>query len=409
MKKRSLFFNVAFTFVILCSHGLYSQTFEQWIEAGKHEYAGTSYEQLKQAENAFKKAIELKPQSAEAWYRLALTYQKMYCHEFENVENFKKNHAFQLAETYQKTLQLLPVNDLSDLSYEPDAMYINVWGRLALSYWNYNKIDSMKWAFEEMSKNYFYKTLSEMSRNTLNELEKNAILFINNENIYYYLLYNQIINQHRTDVKIIYFEGMNAVWYNVWLQNIFFPNLNISKDEIEQNLHVQLSENELFFSHHQIRTRLSFPFSQNKVIDRANWFFYLILQHNAFKFPVYTLASFDNDIMRTMINHWNIIGLTKKLFFEVPDKPYELLIQSANTWQFNELKALKGNIPNHLLRKLQFYRMPFILYAYQNINKNNHLVKTLIETHEKILPEDILPMQKDVKDFFSQIKQVVNK
>ncbi len=401
-----------FNFFYLYSLSLFSQTtFEEWLETGKYEYMKTfPYNDLKAAEKAFRKAIEIQPKSSEAWYHLALTYQKMYCNDFDAIENLKKHQTQLISDTYKKSLELSKEeSELKDLPYEPDEMVNNAWGRLALAYWNFNKLDSMKWAFKEMSKNYFYEPILEMAQNILNETEQNAILFINSENTYYYALYSQIILNHRKDVKIIYFEGMNSVWYDVWLQNIYFQQLNISKDEIEENLQVQIFENPLFFSHSQIRAKLEFPFSSHQVLDRANWFFYKILQNNAFQFVVYALASFDNDITRAMKNHWHIIGLSKKLYFEIPEKPFEDLIQTVNLWKFEKLKSLNGKIPNPLLRKLQFYRMPFIFYAYNNINVNNSLVHKILETSEKILPESLLPMQKDIKDFYSQIKQVINK
>ncbi len=401
-----------FNFLYLFSLNIFSQsTYEEWMETGKYEYMKTfPYNDLKAAEKAFQKAIEIQPKSSEAWFRLALTYQKMYCNDFDAIENLKKHQAQLISDTYKKTLELNQEElQLKDLSYEPDAMLNNIWGRLALAYWNFNKIDSMKWAFKEMSKNYFYEPLIEMAQNILNETEPNAILFINSENTYYYALYSQIILNHRKDVKIIYFEGLNSVWYDVWIQNIYFQQLNISKDEIEENLQVQIFENQLFFSNSQIRTKLEFPFSSPQILDRANWFFYRILQNNAFQFDVYTLASFDNEITRAMKNHWNIIGLTKRLYFEIPQKPYEDLIHTSNLWKFEKLKSLNGKIPSHLLRKLQFYRMPFIFYAYNHINVDNHLVHKILDTSEKILPENLLPMQKDIKDFYSQIKQAISK
>lgn len=398
--------------LIFCSPLLFSQTtYEEWMETGKYEYAKTfPYSDLKAAENAFKKAIDIRPQSAEAWYGLALTYQKMYCKDFDDIESFKRVHAQTIVNAYKKSAELSKQGpNLQDILYEPEEMINNQWGRLALAYWNYNKIDSMKWAFQEMNKNYFYEPLLEMSQNILNETEPNAILFINNENIYYYLLYSQILLNHRKDVKVIYFEGMNSVWYDVWLQNIYFGQLNISKDEIEENIRSQIFDNQLSFSHFQIRTSLVFPFSSAQTLDRANWFFYKILQNNAFQFTVYSLASFDNDITRAMKNHWHITGLNKRLYFEVPDKPYEDLFKTADLWKLEKLAASNGKLPGYLLKKLQFYRMPFIFYAYNNINVDNNLVSKLLEYSERRIPENILPMQKDIKDFYLQIKQVISK
>lgn len=400
---------ILFIFIFFTVHTfLFAQsTYEEWMETGKYEYMKTfPYNDLKAAENAFKKAIEMNPKSYEAWYRLALTYQKMYCHEFQDIEGFKRYQAQFISDAYKKSLELSnQESDLKDLPYEPDAMINNVWGRLALAYWIYNKTDSMKWALKEMSKQYFYEPILEMAQNILNETEQNAILFINSENTYYYLLYSQIILNHRKDVKIIYFEGLNAVWYDVWLQNIYFTQLHISKDEIEENQKTQILENPLVFSHHQIRAKLEFPFSTHQTIDRANWFFYKILQHNAFQSSVYTLASFENDITRSMKNHWHIIGLNKKLYFEIPEKPYEDLIKTTNSWKFEKLKSFNGKIPNQLIKKLQFYRMPFIFYAYNNINTDNQLVHRILEVSNKILPENLLPMQKEIKDFYTQIQQ----
>jgi len=386
------------------------QSYEEWMEIGKYEYHKTfPYNDLNAAENAFKKAIQMNPSSFEAWYRLGLTYQKKYCFQFENIEPFKKNQAVLIADCYKKSIELnKQYSELKDINFEPIELYTQVWGKLAMAYANYNQLDSMKWALKEMSKNFFYEALLEMSQNLLNEIDKNGILWVNNETFYYYLLYCQWILNYRNDVKIIYFEGCNAVWYNVYLQNIYFTNLYLSKDEIEENREVKLLENSLTFSHHQIRSRLEFPFSSQKVIDRANWFFYRVLQNNAFQHSVYSLASFDNDITRAMVNHWHIVGLTKKLFFEIPDKPYEELFQNAKKWKLEKTQAMNGKIPDEILRKLQFYRMPFIFYAYNNINQNNELVKILVLELEKYVPETIIPMQKDIKNFFSQIKQAIN-
>lgn len=407
MKLGSLFILVI-TFQFYSLSILAQTTYEEWMETGKYEYSKTiPYNDLDAAIKAFKKAIELKPQSSEAWYRLALTYQKMYCNDFQDIENYKKHHAQAITNILKKTIELSKKHEeLKNPIQEPDEMYTNAWGRLALAYFIYNQIDSMKWALNEMSKSFFYEPILELTQNLLNEVEQNSILFVNSENIYYYLLYNQYIKNYRKDVKIIYFEGLNAVWYDVWLQNIYFPFLTISKDEIEEKQQTAIYENQLIFTHYQQKSKLAFPFAAHITIDRANWFFYQILQKNGFEASVYAVSSFDNDISRVMKNHWHIIGLTKMLFFEVPDNIYDFLFQNANSWKFNVLKSLNGDIPEHLLKKLQFYRFPFILYAYNNINTNNELVKRLIEVSENILPENLLPMQKDVKEFFLQIKQV---
>jgi hypothetical protein len=402
-----------FLFLYFCdTNSVFAQkTYEEWLELGKYEYYKTfPYNDLNEAEKAFQKAIELNPKGYEAWYRLAMTYQKKYCNQFEDVESYKKIYAQAISNCYSKTIELAPEEvNLTDFEFDPSGNYTNAWGRLALAYSIFHRNDSALWALRQMSNKYFFDVLTEMTQNMLNEVEPNAILFVNSETIYYYLLHNQLILKFRPDVKIIYFEGMNAVWYDVYLQDLYFPELHISKDEIESNQEARILENSLVFSHHQIRKSLEFPFSSNTVINRANWFFYKILQHNAFRYPVYVIASFDNEITRAMKNHWQITGLNKKLFFEIPEKPYEELLINAKKWKFEIIKSKNGNISNYLLKKLQFYRLPFIHYAYNHISQNKELVKNLIEELEKVLPESILPMQKDIKDFFLQIKQAASK
>lgn len=402
-----IFFVFEFNFYLLTCSLVYAQnTYEEWMEKGKYEYSHTNLNNLKAAENAFKKAIELQPQSAEAWYRLALTYQKMFCSDFDKIEDYKKHHAEILFNTYQKVIEYSQNQiNLSDLSSSPYEMINNAWGRLALAYWNVNKLDSLKWALQEFSKLYFYPEILEMAQNILNETEPNSILFVNSENLYYYILYTQTLQNYRKDVQVIYFEGLNAVWYDVWLQNVYFPHMNISKDEIEENSKTQIYENELFFSHYQIRSKLVFPFSSQWVLSRASWFFYKILQHNAFRYPVYAIASFDNEIIHTMKNHWAIVGMTKKFFFNVPNRPYEEMFSNVQTWKLHQLQALKGDIIEYSLKKLQFYRMPFIHYIYNNLNVDNELVKRTFIISETVLPESILPMPKDLKKFFIEIKK----
>lgn len=381
------------------------KTYEEWIQEGIYESNKYPEADFAKAEKAYREALKLNSKGFEAYYRLGRLYESKFLPDAEAISDIRVEQVKQIASFFDQaaTLHLSDSALAISASYFPDLDYSTIWSKLALKYANYRKEDSLRWALSEMRKKHFYPVLLEMSKNILSEVQKDGILFINSEIMYAYILYAQVMEGIRKDVVAVNVSYCRAVWYILWLQDKYFPTLYLSRDDIESKEQTEFYE-DLEVKDWQSENGATIVASHVGQVSREEWFVGYLLSHESK--PFYALASYDNNLFRAIKAHWSAVGLTKRFFAVANEAPIDELIQNAKQWQTTELRALKGNFPTpKLFEMLQFYRLPFILYAYNNMNSKKDITQRCVSTVKEVLPEEILPMKKDIKNFFMQIEQ----
>lgn len=389
----------------ICGQVYGQKTYEEWIQEGIYESNKFPQPDLASAEKAYREALKLNPKGFEAYFRLGRLYEKKYLPDAEAISDLRLEQTKQIASFFDQaaTLHLSDSALAISASYFPDLDYSTIWSKLALKYANYRKEDSLRWALGEMRKKHFYPVLLEMSKNILSEVQKDGILFINSEIMYAYILYAQIIEGFRKDIVPMNVSYCQAVWYILWIQDKYFPTLYLSRDDIESKGQTEFYE-DLEVKDWQSDNGATIVASHVGQVRREEWFMGYVLSH--IRKPFYALASYENNLMRAIKVHWSAVGLTKRFFAVVNETPIDELIQNAKQWQTTELKALKGTFPTpKLFEMLQYYRLPFILYAYNHMNSHREITQSCIATIKEVLPEEVLPMKKDIKQFFMQIEQ----
>jgi serine/threonine protein kinase/FKBP-type peptidyl-prolyl cis-trans isomerase len=124
------------------------------------------------------------------------------------------------SDAFENIIRLDPEYKGNDTLNDQYSALTAIWGSLAWKYLVNNQNDSADIAFREGKKRGGFNDVSlEVARNILNSCDRDALLFMYYDIVYFPLLYIQYIENLRTDVKPISVPDVNRMWYFGYLRN----------------------------------------------------------------------------------------------------------------------------------------------------------------------------------------------
>lgn len=159
----------------------------------------------------------------EAFYFLGYTMDRLYnsSDPGNNIPNTSRTNTEKISAAFQKVININPTYSGEVLILGPYSKLTSNWGALALAYLSKNQVDSATWAFKEGKKaGGFNDVLLEFSRNLLNTLDQDAVIFVGGDNDTFPILYLQCVEGLRKDVTVINAPLLNSKWYINYVKKV---------------------------------------------------------------------------------------------------------------------------------------------------------------------------------------------
>lgn len=185
-------------------------------------------------------AVKLDPENPEAHYWLGEAISKsgwrlgdaLGSDDFESSQP-ETESVRNATEHFQKALELDPEYSGSYNILPPKEKLSTEWGCVALFYMVKDDNEKAEWAFKKaLSAGGYDEKLLEMSRNLLLSCPPDAVLFTNGDMDTFGLLFLQLIEDFRTDVKVLNLSLLNTHSYIKYAKRIGAP-VSFSNSKIE--------------------------------------------------------------------------------------------------------------------------------------------------------------------------------
>ncbi|MDY0103191.1 MAG: protein kinase [Lentimicrobium sp.] len=138
----------------------------------------------------------------------------------DDIPKLSYNGIKKASEAIERIFKINPEYKNDSLPTDPYSRTTIYWGELALHYLAEGKNDSALIAYKEGRKRGgFNDVLLELARNTMNSCENNAILIFYSDIVYHPILYMQLVEEFRTDIKTIITGFMHTDWYFGYITN----------------------------------------------------------------------------------------------------------------------------------------------------------------------------------------------
>ena len=190
-------------------------TFNELLKKGKAELKKEDGQKDFGAAVAYlEKAVQLKPESAEAHYLLAYAYSGLNSPDGSGIVNMSLALVEKSSKEMETVIKLTKHYKGDFIILDPYSKISSEWGALAVGYWFSNKKDSAKWAFKESKKHgAFSDFLVAKGHAVLDLCSKNAYLISSGDMVSFPLWYAQIADGYRTDVSVIDKSLLSAKWF----------------------------------------------------------------------------------------------------------------------------------------------------------------------------------------------------
>jgi hypothetical protein len=221
--------------IILCMTGysLMAQqnSFADIMKSGKEAYKNANYSL---AIKLFNKAIALQAQNSEAHYFLGYSLSRTNSADANGIPKSSTELTIKSSLEFEKINQLTPFYSGEYLSLDPYTKISSEWGSAALKYLYLNKKDSAIWALKQgKGRGGFGDFIIKHHKMQMDLCSQNAFLFTSGDNETYYLLYLQLVINHRADLKIINPSLLETYWYPKMLTQAFNIQFDKSQRDID--------------------------------------------------------------------------------------------------------------------------------------------------------------------------------
>ena len=371
------------------------------------------------AVSLLQKAVATDSLNAEAWYYYGYALDRMNSFDGETMLNVDLKQTIKASDAFQKCIELS--NDIYKgeiLLLDPHTKILSVWGTQTYRYLYENKRDSAEWCMRQaFQRGGINKTVVEYFRQLLDECTPGAYLFTNGDMYLYYLLYLQMVDRYRVDVRYMDLNLLNTRWYPAWLQTKGILQVSLSADELQKIIadkwatqKVTVKNKNEKYSDTAITWNLT-PTYGNKFLLRSDRILLNLLQKNTFERDVFFSGDVPSNMRLFMDNYLQSKGLTSKVITLADrDNSNELEIRLKRLEHIStDSKSYLNNRDN--IQLLNNYRFAYTTAAFI-ASQNNQPQKALefIESAERKYPEDVLPFfAEETKTWFLQLKQKAEK
>ena len=372
-----------------------------------------------QAVNLLQKVVSVDSLNAEAWYYYGYALDRMNSFDGETMLDVDLRQTIKASDAFQKSIELS--NDAYKgeiLLLDPHTKILSVWGTQAYRYLYENKRDSAEWCMRQaFQRGGINKTVVDYFRQVLDECTPGSYLFTNGDMYLYYLLYLQMVDRYRVDIRYMDLNLLNTRWYPAWLQTKGLLQVSYSADELQKVIadkwiaqKVTIKNKNEKYSDSAIAWTL-LPTYANKFLLRSDRIILNLIQQNAFDRDVFFAGDVPSNMRLFLDGYMQSKGLTYKLIPQLKtDNTFELEIRLKKLEHIStDSKSYLNNRDN--IQLLNNYRFAYTTAAFI-ASQNNQPQKALefIESAERKYPEDVLPFfAEETKNWFLQLKQKAEK
>lgn len=368
-----------------------------------------------QAVDLLQKVVAVDSTRAEAWYYYGYALDRLNSFDGETMLDVDLHQTMKASEAFQKSIALSDSDTYKGeiLLLDPHTKILTAWGSQAYRYFYEDKRDSAEWCLRQaFQRGGVNRTVLDYFRQVVDECSAGAYLFTNGDMYLYYLLYLQVIERYRVDVRFIDLNLLNTRWYPAWLQtkgvlNVSYSADDLAKVEVEKwtAKSVTINNKNDKYGDSLITWQLK-PTYASKFILRSDKIVLNLLQQNSFEKEVFFAGDVPSNMSLFLDTYLQSRGLTSKMVTHPKgDNTFELELRLQKLQHIStESRSYLNNRDN--IQLLNNYRFAYGTAAII-ASQNNHPEKALefLESAERKYPEEVLPyFAPETKDYFQQLK-----
>lgn len=272
--------------------------------------------------------------------------------------------------------------------------------------------------------------LLEYALNLLDCCSQDAILFISGDAEVNSIAYLQWIENYRTDVSAIIIPLCNRPWYIQIIKTGYHDLISpvpiswndeqiYSASNYKWNSNeVQVLLSETVVNSYQLKNNIfhwilspDLTGYQRNYLSPAKAVIADIIQQNAFNRPIYFSLSCHHLIENDLDSNLILCGLSHQLVpYNVYDRETTLEVEMLKNFlldqeNFSNFQDVRENdLPriSGMLNNYRYLYLNLIIYYYniEDITMSNNLIRSM----EEFLPDSVLPLPEDLKNYIKQLK-----
>lgn len=286
--------------------------FAENLEKGKEEFKKEHEAQdFKMAVDYLKKAVELRPNDAEAHYFLGYAYSRLNSKDGKGLIQMSLPLTLLCSEEFETVNRLTPKYPGEMIILDPYSKIGSEWGSLAMSYWHNNQSDSAIWAFKEgKRRGGFGAFFLSMGRACLDLCSPNSLLISSGDNLTIPLWYLQIVEGYRKDVSVIDISLLNTTWYPRFLSNKGLASFDLSTATMDSLEYCAWQDSTVTAGSLSWMVKPSY---MEQYLLRGDRVFLSLLKDNKFRRDLFFTTAFMEEAMVGLNQHLLPMGMVDKV------------------------------------------------------------------------------------------------
>ena len=399
-----------YTIILACSiTSVFSQTesFEQLLENGKAEFRKDfDKQEYAVAVSNLEKAVQLKPNNAEAHYFLGYAYSRLNSKDGSSMVTMKLSLTIKSSEEFETVNKLEPKYTGEIVVLDPYSKLTGEWGSLAMYYLHNNKTDSALWAFKEGKKRGgFGDFFLALNKEILSTCSNKGILVSSGDNFTIPLWYLQNVEGFRNDVSVIDISLLNTTWYPQYLSKKQIVQFNLPSSILDTLDYCNWKDSTITINTFSWTVKPSY---YDQYLLRGDRVFLSLLKAEQCKRDVYFTTAFTKESQLSLSNYLQPLLLVDKLNINnEPKLDYEqfkakllemlLIVDKVNVNSKFEMTFV-DNIRYDILSKITELLQ----------NKMNKQAKELLSLMDTYINETKYPFQsQNYKDYTDSIRKQI--
>ncbi len=379
--------------------------FETLMKAGKAEFNKSDSQGFANAVEIFTSATKANPASAEAYYFLGYAYSRLNQFYAENIYKANLELTIKSSESFEKAIQISPKYKGEIVVLDPHSKITSEWGTLAFKYLYIDKYDSAIWALKEgRSRGGFGIFFIESLKLFFDQCPQNSYFFMSGDNVTFNVLYTQLIEKHRTDIRAIDNQMLGTKWYSSILQKYFSSSTDL------KNLHIDTCcFNYQFPDTINIAEYVITPIDDEDtitpIVKRSSCILYRLLKNDGFKSNVFFCDGYGKEPL----------GMTKFTTNYLGMKTIDIIAPAVSTEEqysvFKKFLSIEPLLNQNNRNEVQAFnniRIGILSSAAELYFTNKKAALALFKLVEKNFKSQKTPSYKELDDYFLEIKAYIN-